>query len=116
MCNDKQTIKIVRGTTNSFSVAITDKETGDPYELSTGEFLRFGVKLLPTDTTYILEKTISEADENDKYTFVIDPSDTINLSFGSYWYDIGLQSGSAYYNIISASPFELAYNITKWGA
>lgn len=116
MCNDKQAIKIVRGTTNGFSIAITDETTGDPYELEPGEIIRFGVKTLPTDTTYIFTKEITEANEDDEYAFTIGQSDTIGLPFGSYWYDVGLQSGGAYYNIIPASPFELAYNVTKWEA
>lgn len=114
-CN-KQPIRIVRGTTNGVSIAITDEATGDPYVLGEGEILRFGVKNLPTETTYIFTKEVTEANEGDEYVFTIDPSDTIGLSFGSYWYDIGLQSGDDYYNIIPASSFELVYNITKWEA
>lgn len=113
MCNEKQAIKIVRGTTNSFSVTIIDETTGEPYVLDSGEVIRFGVKVNPNDTTYLFQKTISAADEEDEYSFTINPSDTLSLAFGSYWYDIGLQSGTAYFNIIPASPFELAYNVTK---
>ena len=116
MCNDKQTISVVRGTTNGFSVAITDESTGEAYELEEGEFLRFGVKFTPTDADYIFSKTISSANDEDEYAFTIDPSDTAELGFGSYWYDVGLQSGSAYYNVIPASPFEVCYNVTEWEA
>ncbi|MBR6353569.1 MAG: hypothetical protein IKS25_05520 [Oscillospiraceae bacterium] len=114
MCNEKQPIKIVRGTTNGFVIAVTD-ETGEAYELQSGEFIRFGVKQQPTDTTYIFTKTITEANEDDEYAFTIVPNDTISLPFGSYWYDVGLQSGTDYFNVIPASPFEVAYNVTKWG-
>ena len=38
------------------------------------------------------------------------------MNFGGYWYDVGLQSEGSYYNIIPASPFEVAYNVTKWEA
>ena len=114
MCDNKQTIKIVRGTTNGFSVTVTD-EDGEAYELQSGEFIRFGVKQTPTDTSYILTKTITEADTNGDYVFTLTPTDTISLAFGSYWYDIGLQSGTDYFNIIPASPFEVTSNVTKWG-
>lgn len=114
MCNDKQTIKIVRGTTNSFSVVITDEATGDPYTLEAGETLRFGVKSMPTDSAYLITKEFDTADDNGNYGFVLDPDDTINMSFGSYYYDVGMQSGDDYYNVIVASPFEVCYNITEW--
>lgn len=114
MCNEKQPIEIVRGTTNGFVIAVTD-EDGEAYELQSGEFIRFGVKQQPTDTTYIFTKTITEADSDGNYVFFITPTDTISLTFGSYWYDIGLQSSTDYFNIIPASPFEVTYNVTKWG-
>lgn len=116
MCNDKQTIKIVRGTTNSFSVVITAEATGDPYTLQAGEVIRFGVKQTPIESEYILVKEITEANEDDEYAFTLLPSDTIGMNFGEYWYDVGLQSEGSYYNIIPASPFEVAYNVTKWEA
>lgn len=114
MCNDKQTIKIVRGTTTSFTVTITDVATGNPYVIEPGEAIRFGVKATPVDNAYILTKEITVGDGD--YDFTIEQDDTISLAFGSYWYDIGLQSGTDYYNIIPASPFEITYNVTKWEA
>lgn len=111
----KQKISIVRGTTNSFSISITDKETGEAYELETGEALRFGIKKNPNDAEYVLVIDITEANEDGEYAFTILPSDTISLPFGSYYYDVGLQSGASYYNIIPASQFEVAFNVTKWG-
>lgn len=115
MCNNKQTITIVRGTTNGFSLTVTDDD-GNAYTLQTGEFFRFGVKQTPTDTQYLMTKTFSEANEDGDYAFSIVPDDTAELQFGSYWYDIGLQSGSNYFNIIPASAFEITYNVTEWEA
>lgn len=108
-----QPIAIVRGTTNSFSIAITDEDTGEPYELEAGEVLRFGIKRRPEDAECIITKEITEADEDDSYPFTISPSDTLELDFGRYWYDVGLQDGAAYYPIIAASPFDIAWNITE---
>ena len=116
MCNDKQTIKIVRGTTNVFSVAITDETTGEAYTLEEGETLRFGIKQLPTDTTYLVTKIFDTQGDDGNYAFALNPDDTISLPFGAYWYDIGLQSGSNYFNVIPASSFEVTYNVTKWEA
>lgn len=116
MCNDKQTIQIVRGTTAGFSVAITDAETGEAYTLEPGEVLRFGVKKLPEDPACIFEIEFDEADDDGDYGFTIGVNNTKNMAFGSYFYDIGLQSGNNYFNVIPASPFEITYNVTKWEA
>lgn len=116
MCdNNQQAITMIRGTTVSFGLVITD-EDGNEYTLDTGEVLRFGVKTSPASTSYILTKDFTAQDEDGNYTFGLDPADTASLGFGQYWYDIGLQSGNAYYNIIPASPFNLAYNVTEWEA
>lgn len=109
----KQKIIIVRGTTNSFSVAITD-ENGDNYELESGEVLRFGVKAKPEDPQYIISKEMTEANADGEYEFTIEVSDTSDLPFKTYSYDIGLQSGEDYYNVIPTSDFVVAKNITEW--
>ena len=46
-------------------------------------------------------------------TFSFVPEDTENLQFGSYYYDIGLQRGEDYYNLIPYSEFRLVPNITE---
>lgn len=116
MCNEQEPIQIVRGTTAGFSVSIEDIDTGEAYTLAEGEFLRFGVKFSPEDDACIFEIEFNEADEAGDYGFTIGVNNTKNMAFGSYWYDIGLQSGSDYYPVIKASPFEVCYNITKWEA
>lgn len=112
-----QKIRVVRGTTNAFSLLVTDDE-GSAYELETGELFRFGVKRRAEDAEYIIEKEITSADAgvDGEYAFEIERGDTINLPFGTYYYDIGLQTDQDYYNVIPASPFEVAKNITKWEA
>lgn len=114
MCNQMQTITIVRGTTLPLTVQIADAD-GNAYTLSAGETLRFGVKTGPMATEYLFSKDITSAayDGDGGYSFTIDPADTEALDFGSYWYDMGLQNGSAYYNVIPASAFNVAYNITE---
>lgn len=116
MCdNNQQAITMIRGTTVSFGLVITD-EDGNEYTLESGEMLRFGIKTTPSDSEYILTKDFNAQDEDGNYTFGLDPADTASLGFGSYWYDIGLQSGNAYYNIIPASQFNITYNVTGWEA
>ena len=111
----KQPISIVRGTTNGYSLNLTDAD-GATYTLQTGEVLKFGIKQQPTDNVYLVTKTFDTQGDDGGYAFALNPDDTINLAFGAYWYDIGLQSGSNYFNVIPASPFEITYNVTKWEA
>lgn len=113
MCDkNQQAITMIRGTSAAFGVAVTD-EGGNAYTLQSGETLRFGIKTTPTDANYIIVKDFSTQDSEGNYVFSLDPADTENLSFGAYWYDIGLQSGGDYWNVIPASAFNLAYNVTS---
>lgn len=107
----KQKITIVRGTTNEFSLIVTDAD-GELYPLASGEVIKFGVKKSADDVSLLISKTISSAEEDGSYLFEVEPSDTAQLAFGTYYYDIGLKSGNDYYNIIPCSPFVVGQNIT----
>ena len=109
----KQPLTIVRGTTRTISISITN-ENGTPYSLESGEVIRFGVKKRPSDTEYLFHKEItSPGQEAGVYTFIINPADTENANFGCYYYDVGLQSGTSYFNIIECSEFRITHNVTK---
>ena len=110
-----KTISIVRGTTNAFDIALTD-QTGAFYSLQPGEVLRFGVKLRADLSEYKLVKELTAADLNDKgdaYVLTLQPDDTEGLAFGRYCYDIGLQSGNDYFNVVPCSDFVIHHNITS---
>lgn len=108
----KQPISIIRGTTNSFSVSIKNTD-GSDHILNAGETVRFGVKLHLASSEYLILKEItpSNSSSND-IEFTIEPSDTENLCFGCYYYDVGVQSGLQYYNIIECSEFRICNNVT----
>ena len=109
----RQPIAIVRGTTKPMSVKVSSND-GAPYTLGTNEVLRFGVKKSPNDTTYVFSKDMTSSDLRDgAYQFTINPADTEDLSFGCYYYDVGLQSGDAYFNVIECSEFRVDKNVTK---
>ena len=113
----KQPLSMVRGTTLSLALSVQDAD-GNDYTLQTGEVLRFGVKRKPEDADYIFVKEAgpTDIDEDGKYVFTVEPSDTEDKPFGCYYYDCGLQSGNSYYNIIEASNFKIAFNVTEWEA
>lgn len=109
----KQDIAIIRGTTNTFSISISDA-SGNPYVLQSGDTIRFGVKSFQNNATYDISKTLTSASRvGDVYQFTISASDTINLACGGYFYDIGLQNSNGYFNIIECSNFTISQNITK---
>lgn len=109
-----QKIEVVRGTTNIFNITVTNAEDGI-YELLSGEKLLFGVKKNPEkEVDPIISKTVTAITDG-VYVVTIDPEDTASLAFGKYFYDVGLESGSKFYNIIEASPFFVQPNVTKRG-
>lgn len=108
-----QGIKIIRGTTNRFEVTIIDADY-DLYKLATGEKVLFGVKKRPQDEEYIFLKTITTGKDG-VFSVTVNPEDTAGIAPGRYFYDVGLQSGAAYYNVIKPSPFDVLANVTKWG-
>ena len=105
-------ITIIRGTSNTFDIPITDANN-NPYVLQDGEFIIFGLKKKPKDTECVLTKTIEEATDG-AYILKLMPTDTLELECGKYSYDVGIQSGDDFYNVIEPSDFTIQANITKW--
>lgn len=107
-----QNIEMVRGTTHAVAIQLAD-ELGDVYTLSDGEVLRFGVKQTHNSTGYLIEKALTVDDLRDgAYVMALKPSDTEDLACGRYCYDIGLESGEDFYNVVKCSDFILHHNIT----
>ena len=108
-----QRIEIVRGTTNTIEISVTDAD-GLAYTVVAGEKVVFGIKRKATDETFIIVKTAS-FNTVGSYLVTLTPADTEGLNFGEYVYDVALQSGNNFYNIIEPSPFAILANVTKWG-
>lgn len=108
-----QRIEIVRGTTNTFAITVTDANN-DLYTLESCEVVVFGVKRKPEDKEPVIVKTATSG-ANGVYTITLVPSDTAALPYGKYFYDVCLQSGSSYHSIIEPNPFEILPNVTNWG-
>jgi hypothetical protein len=109
----KKDIQMIRGTTQVFKISVTDANES-PYVLGSGEFLLFGVKAKPEDNSYVVLKSVSSGAYG-VYTVTLAPKDTFYMPYGRYVYDVGLQSGNDYYNIIPTSGFAVLPNVTKWG-
>lgn len=111
-----QKIEIVRGTSNRFQITIVDAD-GNPFTLPSGGQVKFGIgipekpgvpgecfctKQAPTCTDGVC-------------AFDIAPEDTADLEPGRYWYDVGVQVGDDYYNVIEPSPVDIIANVTAKG-
>lgn len=108
-----QKLSVIRGTTNTFQIQLTDAD-GQPYELYAGETLKFGVKRSKNANSCIIEKILDSDDYTEgAYELKLEPADTEELDFGEYYYDIGMQSGTDYFNVVELSKFEITANITE---
>lgn len=109
----RQPVAMIRGTTHILNISLSDSSNGS-YALPAGEVLRFGVKKRPADRVYLIKKELTSANyENGVYVLILSPSDTEDLPFGRYYYDVGLQNGASYFNVIECSEFDILYNITE---
>lgn len=108
-----QKIEIIRCTTNVFQVTVTDAK-GALYNLGSGEKIVFGLKAKPTDTELLLTKTAEILGEG-LFKISLCPEDTENLAPGRYSYDVGLDNGTDFFNIIEPSPFVIVQNVTCRG-
>lgn len=102
-------IEVVRGTTAKFALEIRD-ESGNLYAPSDGDVLKFGVRGAG-DNLPMFGKEITEFVDG-VAVIVVEPSDTMYLSYGVYYYDISLQTSDGFYNIIPYSPFVVKENVT----
>lgn len=103
-------IRLVRGTSLTLTVTVTDGD-GNPYTMTEQGVVRFGVKQNVTAGEYLVKKEVTVG-ENGKYSFQLMPEDTEELPFGIYKYDVGLQEGDHYYNVIPCSDLVLCQNVT----
>lgn len=77
---DSYTITGTRGDTGRFQFLL--KFDGVPYELQEGDEVRFAVNTSDHEDELLIEKVL------DGYTLTLDPSDTKDMDFGTYYYDV----------------------------
>ena len=99
-------INLTRGDSADLIVTIRDAG-GNVYEMQSGDILTFTVKVnCNTD-----DITIQKVRTNNIVTLL--PSDTENLAYGSYWYDVQLTtSGDDIYTVIPPHRFNITPEVT----
>ena len=109
-----QKIEIVRGTTNTFQINVVDSG-GAPYNLGSNERIVFGIKRNPeVEAEQLLVKTADILGEG-LFSIKLAPEDTENMKCGKYFYDVGLDKGTDFFNVIEPSPFIIVANVTSRG-
>lgn len=112
MTENKTPIRIIRGDTTHLNINVLDAN-GNPWTLAAGEKLVFGVKDNTNSTVYCVKKYVDEGTA--PFEVVLRPTDTQSLRRGTYYYDVGIQTGEDYYHILPISPFTVNDSVTEWG-
>lgn len=109
-----QRIEIVRGTTNDFEVSIVDAN-GGAYTLAANERVVFGIKRNPEiEETPLFTKTAGILGAG-LFSIKLCPEDTASLVCGKYYYDVSVDDGTEFHNVIEPNLFILTANVTHRG-
>lgn len=108
-----QKVELVRGTSLTLEITITDVY-GNPYSMSSGQVVVFGVKQELDDEKLVIKKLVTTG-SGGVFKVTLSPQDTESLEPGRYHYDVGLADGSEYHGVIDPNPFILKENVTKRG-
>ena len=99
-------IRMIRGDSGVFHISITDIN-GRNVELTDSDVLTFTLRRTVRNPTIVLQKTITDG------TLTINPSDTQDMPFGSYVYDVELKRADGYTDtIIPPHEFLLLEEVT----
>ena len=100
-------ITLTRGDTAVINLTVMNEATGEPYEITDMDRVVLTVKT----GTLARAVTFQKALRNGR--FIIRPSDTETLEFGTYRYDVELTTPAGdVYTIIPPARFEVAEEVT----
>lgn len=106
--NDDGSIELTRGDTARLSVSIQNDLTGEDYTVSSTDTLRFTIKKTVNDPTPYVKKEVKGSTQ-----FDIRPSDTRDLPYGKYVYDVELTTaGGDVYTVIVPTAFKILKEVT----
>lgn len=99
-------IAMIRGDSGIFKIDVTDV-AGNAVALDDNDVLTFTLRRAARSPTIVLQKTITDG------TLTINPSDTQDMPFGSYVYDVELKRADGYVDtVIPPHEFLLMEEVT----
>ena len=107
-------INLVRGDTLKLTLTDIRLSDGTEYVLNTTDVIYLDVKKYQSDKTSVITKSVTAYDYIDGgLQFVFQPSDTVDLPIGEYWFDVRLfVDDDNIYTIIPMSKFRIVQNVT----
>lgn len=101
-------IRLTRGDTARLSISIANELTEEEYIMAEDDTLTFTVKKRAKDPEYIIQKVSTGSN-----SFHLEPSDTKELNFGSYIYDVQLnKSNGDVYTVVEPTAFQILQEVT----
>lgn len=111
----KTTVTFNRGDDVCLVVNVYDSE-GQPYVLQEGDKLFFSAKAKAKDQNYAIPPKQLEIDSNNRPVIHIEPTDTYDLEFGTYLYDVQMITAQGKSStIIKPSQLIIEEAITAYG-
>lgn len=105
-------LSMTRGDSESITVSCIDG-AGDPVLFVTGDTIYFTIKSDAASTVKILQKVITEFEEDGSAIICIDHADTEECVFKKYTYDIQLtRADGTVTTIVKPATFEITKEVT----
>lgn len=102
------TVKLTRGDTAKFKVLLKNDDTNEEYIVKTTDKLTLSIKKSTKDDAPLVQRAVIGSN-----VINIVPTDTKELPFGKYKYDVELETAeSEIYTVIEASTFEITEEVT----
>ena len=106
--NDDGVIRLTRGDSARLLITINSEIDNNTYKIKPTDTLTFTIKKAIKDTTPSVQKRITGSNQ-----FYILPTDTKDLSFGKYIYDVELTTSDGdVYTIIEPTTFVFLKEVT----
>lgn len=103
-------IYLTRGDSLYLNITLID-EDGSPYELQTGDNVRFALKKNIEDEECLILKDVEQLPFS-RMVLYLEPSDTKDLEYGTYWYDIELTTATRdVYTPIGPAKFKVTKEV-----
>ena len=106
--NSDGTIQLTRGDTARFNLTIKNNLSQTDYQVQPDDTLTMSIKKSVRDVDPVVQLSVKGSS-----VFHMRPSDTSNLAFGKYLYDVQITTGDGdVYTVIGPTTLELMKEVT----